>query len=691
MSAQIPLTPIEYLRRALDRNDAEFRENQLECIEAAVEGKRLLIVQRTGWGKSIVYFLATRILRDRGAGPTLIVSPLLSLMRNQIEAAERLGLRSATINSDNPNDWSTIEGALRRDEIDVLLISPERLANDHFRQNVLIPLGGTISLFVVDEAHCISDWGHDFRPDYRRISQLTAQLPSSVSLLATTATANDRVVKDVAEQLGDITVIRGPLVRASLELQNVFLSDQASRYAWLAAILPQLPGSGIVYTLTVRDADRLAEWLQSRGIAAEAYHAKSPDRAAIESRLLQNEVKVLVATVALGMGFDKPDLRFVIHFQRPGSVVHYYQQVGRAGRAVDQALGILLSGREDDDIVDYFIRQAFPSQAHMKDVLSALETAPDGLTLAQLEGRLNLSNGRLVQALKLLTSETPAPVAKYGPTYHRTVVPYEYDQQRVDALTEIRRAEQRRMQEYMAYEGCLMEFLSGELDDPHAAPCGRCANCRGELLVPENVDPGLVNQAIAFLRRTRFTIKPRKLWPPEGLPEYGFKGKIAALECEPGRALAAYGDAGWGELVKRGKYVDGRFDDALVDACVDLVGDWSPNPAPRWVTSVPSTRRPQLVPDFAQRLAARLELPYRQAIVKVADNAEQKTLENSAMQTHNLDGVFVVDEAELLEEPVLLIDDLVDSGWTLTVAGALLRQAGCPAVFPLVLADSSRT
>jgi ATP-dependent DNA helicase RecQ len=685
------MTPLNYLRLALGRDDATFREGQLECIEAVLRGERLLVVQRTGWGKSIVYFVATRILRDRGKGPALIVSPLLALMRNQIEASQRLGLRSATINCSNAEDWQAIKTSLRSDAIDLLLISPERLANDAFRRDVLIPLGGRISLFVVDEAHCISDWGHDFRPDYRRISQLTRQLPPSVSLLATTATANDRVVADVTAQLGNVTVSRGSLARESLRLQNISLPDQASRLAWLARQLPRLPGSGIVYTLTVRDADRVAEWLRSHDIAVEAYHADSLQRVELEQKLLRNEVKALVATVALGMGFDKPDLGFVIHFQRPGSVVHYYQQIGRAGRAIDESFAILLSGREDNDIVDYFIREALPPRAHVVNVLDALDGSVDGLKLSELEARLNLSHSRLEQTLKLLTSETPAPVIREGHGYHRTAVEYQYDQDLVDALTEARCREQSRMQEYAASSACLMQFLATELDDPGVPPCGRCANCTGQPIVPVDVDFDLVNEASAFLRRIHFVIPPRQKWPAEGLPIYGLKGRVPPFECEPGYALAAYGDMGWGEMVRRGKYTDGRFDDVLVEACVLLVEEWSPSPAPRWVTSLPSSRHPELVPGFADRLAGRLGLPFRRAIVKTAGNAPQKKMENSTMQARNLDGVFAIDDSQCIAEPVLLVDDLVDSRWTFTVAGALLRRAGCPAVFPLALADSSRT
>ncbi len=685
-----PMTAaLDYLRTALGDPNAAFREGQLECIDTAVRGERLLVVQRTGWGKSIVYFLATRLLRDRGAGPTLIVSPLLSLMRNQLAAAERIALRSATINSSNREEWDAVLSGLRRNEVDVLLISPERLANDEFRQRVLVPMAGNVGLFVVDEAHCISDWGHDFRPDYRRIGSLLNLLPQDLPVIATTATANDRVVADVTRQLGDVKVRRGPLVRESLRLQNISLPDQASRLAWLAKHIPELPGSGIVYTLTVRDAERVAEWLRLRGIHALAYHADSSDREALEQKLLNNDIKVLVATVALGMGFDKPDLGFVVHFQRPASVVHYYQQVGRAGRAVDRAYGILLSGREDDEIAEYFIRHAFPPAADVQAILEALESSNDGLSVQGIEAAVNLSFRRIEQSLKLLVTETRAPIRKELTRWYRLPVAYQFDQDKVDRLTAVRHGEQERMREYMRTGHCLMQFLASELDDPHAAACGRCANCRGKGFSPE-VERTVVLQATDFLRRTNVAIEPRKRWPEGGLEAYGFAGAIRDLAVESGRALALWGDGGWAGLVHKGKYDDGRLDDALVDACIALMKEWGAGQSAMWITCVPSKRHPELVSDFARRLAARLRLPFRPAVLKIRENAPQKEMENSVRQARNLDGVFEIDTRQILPGPVLLIDDVVDSKWTITVIGALLRRAGVPIVLPLALADASR-
>lgn len=693
---------LAYLRAALGRPDADFRPGQWESIEGLLVRRRLLVVERTGWGKSMVYFLATRLFRDEGAGVTLLISPLLSLMRNQLEAAARIGVRAAKIDSTNPDDWARIETELRENQIDILLVSPERLANDKFRQNVLAHIAERVGLFVVDEAHCISDWGHEFRPDYRRIVRVLQALPGNIPVLATTATANDRVVADVMAQLGeDIHLVRGPLVRPSLELQNITMASPAARMAWLAQTIPGLPGSGIVYTLTQRDAERVAEWLRINDIDAEAYHSKVQDdedgatrRERLEQQLLRNEVKVLVATVALGMGFDKPDLGFVIHFQRPASVVHYYQQVGRAGRAVDEAYGILLHGEEDDAIADFFIRSAFPPQRHVDVILAELDKSDGGLSIPQLEARVNLKKkAHLEKALKYLSVEMPAPITKIGSKYNLTAAGHDYhiDADHVQQISDIRRGEQAQMQAYMEHTGCLMEFLARALDDPHAGACGKCAGCLGRPILSPAFDHDLANRAAIFLKRSHQPLTSRKQWPSGGaLPAYGFAGRIGDdLRAEEGRALCLWRDAGWGRMVAAGKYEHDHFDDELLGACVEMLGGWNPEPPPEWVTCIPSLNRPKLVPDYARRLAAALGLPFHPCLHKAIANRPQKEMENSFQQARNLDGVFAIDGDAVPTGPCLLIDDMTDSGWTFTVAAAVLRKAGCSAVFPLALALNS--
>lgn len=686
-----PDRALQLLRAGCGRDDAVFREGQEEAIRHIVEGRgRLLVVQKTGWGKSFVYFIATRLLREAGSGPALLISPLLALMRNQIAAAERMGVCAATINSDNVDEWAEVEARLLRGEIDILLISPERLANEHFRAEVLAGIAERIALLVVDEAHCISDWGHDFRPHYRLLERIIATLPRNLRLLATTATANDRVLEDLTAVLGpDLAVSRGDLNRSSLTLQTIRLPSQAERLAWLAQQLATLDGHGIIYTLTVRDANQVAHWLRTCGFDVEAYTGETGERREqLEQALLDNRVKALVATPALGMGYDKPDLAFVIHYQMPGSVVAYYQQVGRAGRAIRSAYGVLLSGQEEADIADWFIRSAFPTREEVAEVLSALEDEPEGLSVPELLGRVNLSKGRIEKTIALLSLETPAPIARQGSRWQLTAAKLsEAFWERAERLTALRRDEYQRMQEYVGlpfgrHMGFLIDALDGDpgpVTDPALPP------------LPAEVNEDLIREAIAFLRRTSLPIEPRKMWPAGGLPQYDVRGQIAPEhQAQPGRALCVWGDAGWGGLVRRGKYHDGRFADDLVAACVTMIGEWTPQPAFDWVTCVPSLRHPDLVPDFARRLAAALGLPFHRLLVKTDDRPEQKSMANSTQQARNIDGSLALDGTRIPSGPVLLIDDMVDSRWTLTVSAWLLRTGGSGEVWPMVLARTGQ-
>lgn len=680
---------LELLRIGCGHTGATFRDGQEDAIRHIVEGKgRLLVVQKTGWGKSFVYFIATRLLREVGAGPTLLISPLLALMRNQIAAAERMGVRAATINSDNMDDWAAVEGKLTKGEIDILLISPERLANERFRTKVLAGIAAQISMLVIDEAHCISDWGHDFRPHYRLLERTVKTLPPNLRLLATTATANNRVMEDLAAVLGPkLDVLRGDLNRTPLSLQTIRLPSQAERLAWLAEQLVTLQGHGIIYTLTVRDANQVAQWLKTQGFHVEAYTGETGDRREqLEQALLNNQVKALVATTALGMGYDKPNLAFVIHYQMPGSVVAYYQQVGRAGRALDSAYGVLLSGQEESDITDWFIRSAFPTRQEVADVLGALEDEPNGLSVPELLSRVNLSKGRVDKTIALLSLEAPAPIAKQGSKWQLTAATLsEAFWDRAERLTALRRNEHQQMQDYVNLPfGEHMGFLIGALDgDPSVVTEPALPP------LPTTVDSGLVKAAVEFLRRTSLPIEPRKKWPDGGMPQYGVKGFIAAAhQAESGKALCVWGDAGWGGLVRHGKYHDGHFSDDLVAACVKMIQEWNPQPSPIWATCVPSLRHPELVPNFAQRLAVALGLPFHMVIAKTDARPEQKTMANSTQQARNIDGSLAPNGQPIPSGPVLLVDDMVDSRWTLTVSAWLLRKSGGGAVWPMALSQA---
>ena len=684
-----PKRALELLRIGSGRADATFRDGQEDAIRHIVEGKgRLLVVQKTGWGKSFVYFIATKLLREAGAGPALLISPLLALMRNQIAAAERMGVRAATINSDNQEEWKSVEAKLRRNEVDILLIAPEKLGNDWFNTEVLAGIAGQISLMVIDEAHCISDWGHDFRPHYRLLERIARTLPANLRLLATTATANDRVMEDLVAVLGpNMKVLRGDLNRDSLTLQTMRLPSQAVRLAWIAQQLSSLPGHGIIYTLTIRDANQLADWLKARGFAVEAYTGKTGDRREeLEQALQENKVKALVATTALGMGYDKPDLAFVIHFQMPGSVVAYYQQVGRAGRALESAYGVLLSGDEEEGITDWFIRSAFPTRQEVDDVLGALNEAPEGLSIPDLMTCVNMSKGRIEKTITALSLESPAPIAKQGTKWQLTAAELgEGFWARADRLTKLRRAELQQMQEYVSrpfgqHMGFLIDALDGDsstVSPPSLPP------------LPEDVDQLLVREAEEFLCRTSLPIEPRKKWPVGGMPQYGIHtASTIPYQAQPGKALCVWGDAGWGGLVRQGKYHDGHFSDDLVAACVKMIQEWNPQPSPTWVTCVPSLRHPELVPNFAQRLAAALGLPFHMVIAKTDARPEQKTMANSTQQARNIDGSLALNGQPIPPGPVLLVDDMVDSRWTLTVAAWLLRKSGSGAVWPMALSQT---
>jgi ATP-dependent DNA helicase RecQ len=693
MTDDLATRAAEHLR-ALAGPDATLRPDQWAAIEALVRGRRrALVVQRTGWGKSAVYFVSTALLRAAGAGPTVVISPLLALMRNQLEAAARAGIRAHTINSDNTADWDAVYGQIGADEVDLLLVSPERLNNPGFRDLVLPKLAAAAGLVVVDEAHCISDWGHDFRPDYRRLRTLLAGLPPGIPVLATTATANARVVADVSEQLtlGDTEqpplVLRGPLDRDSLHLAVVRLATAEQRLGWLADRLAELPGSGIIYTLTVADAGDTAAYLRERGHTAAAYTGQTdPDeRREIEADLLANRVKAVVATSALGMGYDKPDLGFVVHLGAPQSPVAYYQQIGRAGRGVRRAEVILLPGSADRDIWAYFGSLAFPPEPVVRATLAALAEAGQPLSTGRLEPLVDLGRTRLEMMLKVL--DVDGAVTRVRGGWQVTGQPWAYDRERYARVAHERSREQRAMLGYLDTDGCRMAYLRRELDDPDPAPCGRCDNCTGRHW-PTAVADAAARAARERLDRPGVQIAPRRQWPT-GMAALGISasGRIAASDtAEEGRALGRLTDAGWGNRLRTllaEDAPDGPLPDDLLAAVVRVLADWGWSERPTAVVSIPSRRRPELVRSLGERIAGVGRLPY---LGQLSGAAGQRRL-NSAQRLAGLWEAFAVPPGMALGSgPVLLVDDLADTRWTVTVAARLLRRAGAPAVLPLTLA-----
>jgi ATP-dependent DNA helicase RecQ len=699
----------ESVLRALAGPDALLRPDQWQAIDALVIGRRrVLCVQRTGWGKSAVYFIATALLRARGGGPTVIVSPLLALMRNQIDAAARAGVHARTINSANLDDWDAIVAEVHAGDVDVLLISPERLNNPDFRDNVLPKLAATTGLLVVDEAHCVSDWGHDFRPDYRRLRTLLADLPPGTPVLATTATANARVTTDVAEQLGtdsagddgqsaghsEALVLRGPLDRETLRLGVVRLPTAAHRLGWLADHVGALDGSGIIYTLTVAAANDTAAFLRGFGLAVASYTGQTDDaeRQAAEADLLANRVKALVATSALGMGFDKPDLGFVIHLGAPASPIAYYQQVGRAGRAVDRADVLLLPGSEDQAIWRYFASLGYPREEQVRAVLDTLAAAGRPLSVPVIEATVEIRRSRLELMLKVL--DVDGAVRRVRGGWESTGQPWTYDRERLDRVAAARDAEAALMLDYQATTGCRMEFLRRNLDDPAAAPCGRCDTCTDRGFSAEVSDDALA-AARSHLGRPGVEITPRRQWPTA---LDSLSGRIPPAEqAAAGRALGRVSDLGWGERLRRvvgAETPDGPVSPELVTAVVALLKDWATGDEP-WaqrpvgVVGMDSIGHRELVGSLATRIAEIGRMPLLGAITTALEPAGGRA--NSAHRVRALlDDITVprslAEAVGAIEGPVLLVDDYVDSGWTMALAARALRRAGAPAVLPLALA-----
>ncbi len=738
MTTSAPPSPIadealEILRELTGRPDAVFRDGQDAAVSALVErSQRALVVQRTGWGKSAVYFVSTALLRRRGAGPTLLVSPLLALMRDQVAAASRAGIRAVEISSSNVTEWDDIAARLAADDVDVLLVSPERLTNPRFREEQLPGLVARCGLVVVDEAHCVSDWGHDFRPDYRRIRDLLGTLPAGTPVLATTATANERVVADVAEQLGaggvEVTTVRGPLARDSLRLGVLRLPTDRARLAWLAAHLGDLPGSGIVYTLTVAAAEETASLLREAGHEVRAYTGRldDADRKDAEEALRENRVKALVATSALGMGFDKPDLGFVVHLGAPSSPVSYYQQVGRAGRAVEHADVLLLPGPEDLAIWQWFATSSMPREDHAAAVLTAMADGK-AWSVARLETVADVRRSRLELLLKVLAVDGAVERVQGG--WRSTGVPWVYDADRYARVARTREAEQRSMLTYarpVDEAQCRMAFLQEALDDPSAAPCGRCDVCAGPWY-PTDIPAGAADAASAALDRPGVELPPRAQWPT-GADRLGVtvKGKIAPAEqIDPGRAVARLTDLGWGQRLRTllgddgvgGTVVldleapgieedpDAAFDvpvqrsvtdvppdDELLRACGRVLGAWDWAERPAAVVAIPSRRRPRLVTGVAEGLARLGRLPYLGELSLSSGGPTGGPGGNSAFRLAGVWQRLVVGPelrdrlADLGSVPVLLVDDLADSRWTMTVAGRELRLAGASRVLPFALA-----
>ena len=669
--------------------NARFRPGQYEAIERTIKEKRLLVVQKTGWGKSLVYFICTKLLREEGAGVTLVISPLLALMDNQLSAARKMGLNCAALNSTTANERELILMGMEANTYDLVLATPESLMNKKFRQ--YLP-DIRIGLLVIDEAHCISDWGHDFRLEYNKIYRVIEQLQPNVPVLATTATANNHVIEDLQNQMGKPKVSRGHLMRDNLSIQILPLSDKESRYAWILDNIGRLPGTGIIYCLSRKDCTWLSDFLCENGISAEPYFSGDGEQEKKSQetlkRFLNDEIKVIVSTIKLGMGFDKGNVSFVIHFQCPKNVIAYYQQIGRAGRNISFARTFLMLGGEDYRIHKGFIENAFPSEPEMKRIRQYITACPGVCTVNKICAAIDISKKKILKVLDFLEDEGLIEKEWHSSTsgkpyavYKSTAAPFVYRGEHYEEIKQIRYRELEQMHTIADTSECLSRTVVSCLDDIEDHDCGICSNCDPKGRFPVTVSAVSKRRAIDFLENLTIPIDPWNYWPRNNLVA-DTKNYYPNLQ---GIALSKYNE-GLGKLVRDGKYSTQKFDGQLVRKGARVLKKYIKEHDLCCVTAVPSLNT-NVVPDYAKRLADACGLPYVDLLRKT-NRSHQKDLNNTAHQFVNAYKSFESISSASIPSGVILVDDMVDSGLTLAVCGARLGQAGCERVFPLALADA---
>lgn len=652
----------------------KFHPEQRSIIEHLVQGKRVLAIQRTGWGKSLCYQLTSFYYPHM----TLVFSPLKALMRDQCQRCNEIyHIPSALVSSDfSPEENDETLKKATEGKIKILYIAPERLDNPSWQTYVLQM---NISMVIVDEAHCISTWGHDFRPHYRRIVTLLSGLPDNVPVLALTATANRRVEQDIKQQVGINAIVkRGSMLRPNLHLNVIHCDGDREKLAYLAVHIPRWRGSGIIYTGTQNSAEMVAAFLQQQGVKAEYYHAGREDseRQLIEQGLMTNQYKVICSTNALGMGIDKPDIRFVVHYHIPASPIHYYQEIGRSGRDGKDSICVLLYDAEDLNIQHHFIQGAKPSGQQYEKVLTLIRSDPQGWRLNDLLLDTGFSRNALQNILVDLEDQGLLQRMKLDgkTTLYRSGNLGEIDVTLYESVRVQKELELADMEKYAQKDDCLMDYLASYLGDNSGTCCGTCGNCNPQswisLPIPQSISANVVN----FLERIF-------------LPRIGKRGNIKQPVHEAGWALSYHGNTRIGKLVRASKYEGaGPFAEELVDRAVEVIRTRYPVVELEAVISIPPTKSGNLVEDFARRVAGKLGLPYMSVLIKQRTTQEQKVCTNALQKKKNVKGAFVIsDFSQMMGRTFLMIDDIYDSGYMLREVGVTLMQAGARAVYPLTI------
>ncbi len=647
-----------------------FYDEQWNAIERLLSGKRVLVIEKTGFGKSLCYqFTATQL-----PGMAIIFSPLIALMRDQVAYLQSIGIPSECVNSgQTPEKNTRILEEARQGKIKILYITPERQENRRW-QEIVKQLD--LSMVVVDEAHCISVWGHDFRPAFRRIINLVQLLPETLPVLATTATATQRVAEDIMTQMGEnISLIRGDLLRENLNLRVVNVDSEDAKMEWLAEFFRNQEGTGLIYTGRRADTDLYASWLKHIGISATNYNAGLDRelRKEIEEGLKSNRWRCVVSTNALGMGIDKPDIRFIIHTQIPASPTHYYQEIGRAGRDGLPTEIALLYNPEDKDLPEYFIRNSRPAIKNYLRAIEALKQEPLGTY--DLTRRTNLTRTQVGVILNDLVDQGIVCQVAFGGSRK-----YEYqsnapflDIRPFEKLRRFKFGELKKMIEYAESSNCRMDYLCRYLGDTSVGRCGKCDNDLNRRHQATITDGG--REKIRDFWNTYF-------------PE--LKVGSSRSNLVDGIASSYYGVSNVGAIIHHCKYENGgHFPDYLLVQTLRAYRKHFGREEFDLVVYVPPTESGDLVEIFAKRVAKNLHFSVSDGLKKMRVTKPQKVFQNSVLKRDNVKEAFYYENpSDIRGKSILVVDDILDSGATIKEIGRAFTKLGAAKIAPLVIAKT---
>jgi len=651
-------------------NFSNFYDEQWLTIEKILNGERVLLIERTGYGKSLCFQFPATIF----PGTTVIFSPLIALMRDQVKKLTTLGIPAKCVNSEQtPEENSqTIKEAIQG-TVKILYIAPERQENNEW---IDATRQMNLSMVVVDEAHCISVWGHDFRPAFKRIVNLVNLLPKGLPVLATTATATKRVEQDIARQIGNnITIIRGNLMRENLHLFVIKVSSEDEKLIWLGKNLNQIRGSGIIYTGTRVETETYSKWFEYLNISCTGYNAglDGTSRIEIENGFMTNKWKCIISTNALGMGIDKPDIRFIIHTQFPQSPIHYYQEIGRAGRDGKPSFIILLYNPKDRDLPEAFIEGGRPPLKKYEKVINAAKQ--ELLGEKELMKKTNLKQNQIRVIKADLIEQGIIREVMIGKNKKYEFVPNSkpLDPKTFEELRDAKLNDLDKMIEYAETGGSRMKFLCDYLGDNASHSFSNCDNTGLTKIVP-SVSSEWTDKLREF----------RENYFPELQAESKNSNNVNGV------AASYYGDSNVGAAIHRSKYENGGdFPDFLLRLFLKAYRKKFGQEKFDLIVYVPPTVSGELVKNFAIRVSEVLQIPISHGLIKSKATREQKIFENTILKADNVIDAFTFDNPNQLSgKRILLIDDIFDSGATIKEVGKLLTKFGAIKIAPVVIAKT---